>query len=133
MGRKVHPKIFRMGVIYTWGSKWFAGGRDYAKLLREDIKIKEYLRKQLKDSSVDRIDIERTARAMTVTVYSAKPGAIIGRGGTGIEDLKKKLSSILAKRGESKIHVNLNVIYLPFLFSELSCFTSSRYFSPFIF
>jgi small subunit ribosomal protein S3 len=110
MGRKVHPKIFRTGVIYTWGSKWFADGRDYAKLLREDIKIKEYLRKQLKGSSVDRIEIERTARAMTITVYSAKPGAIIGRGGTGIEDMKKKLSGILSKRSQDKVNVNLNVI-----------------------
>ncbi len=110
MGTKVHPKIFRTGVIYAWGSKWFADGRDYARRLHEDIDIKEYLRKQLKASSVDRIEIERTARSMTVTIYSAKPGTIIGRGGTGIEDLKNKLSEILSKKSKDKTNINLSVI-----------------------
>ncbi|MBN1585229.1 30S ribosomal protein S3 [Candidatus Uhrbacteria bacterium] len=109
MGRKIHPRIFRTGVIYTWNSRWFADGRDYARLLREDIGIKEYLRKELKAFSVDRIEIERTARALTVTVHSAKPGAIIGRGGDGIENLKKKLAGIVSK-GEKKVAINLNVM-----------------------
>ena len=106
MGQKVHPKIFRTGVIYSWGSKWFSQ-REFPKLLREDYKIKKFLWGKLKECAVDRIEIERTPRALTVTVHSAKPGFIIGRGGTGIEDLKKQLRVIL---GKEKTNVNLNVI-----------------------
>jgi small subunit ribosomal protein S3 len=113
MGTKVHPKIFRTGVIYSWGSKWFSGNRrEYSKLLQQDTKIRKFLKKQLKEASVDRVEIERTVRALTVTIHSAKPGAIIGRGGAGIEDLKVKLIELLAK-GKSKKeqpNVNLNVV-----------------------
>jgi small subunit ribosomal protein S3 len=105
MGNKVHPRIFRTGVIYSWSSKWFSKN-DFAKLLREDMKIKGFLRDKLKESAVDRIDIERTARALTITVHSAKPGFIIGRGGTGIEDLKKQLRTLL---GQTKVKSNLNL------------------------
>ncbi len=108
MGNKVHPKIFRTGVIYSWSSKWFSK-HDFAKLLQEDMKIKGFLRDKLKESAVDRIDIERTARALTVIVHSAKPGFIIGRGGTGIEDLKKQLRALLGK-SKDKLNLNLNVI-----------------------
>ncbi len=110
MGQKVHPKIFRTGIIYSWESKWFANKRDYAKLLREDTTIKTYLRKKLKESSVDRIEVERTHRALTVTIFSAKPGFIIGRGGTGIEDLKKELRNLLVKNKKEKFNLNLNVV-----------------------
>ncbi len=110
MGQKVHPKIFRTGIIYSWESKWFANKRDFAKLLREDTKIKAYLRKKLKESSVDRIEVERTHRALTVTIFSAKPGFIIGRGGTGIEDLKKELRDMLVKNKKEKLNLNLNVV-----------------------
>ncbi|MEY4722697.1 MAG: hypothetical protein RLZZ324_210 [Candidatus Parcubacteria bacterium] len=113
MGQKVHPRIFRTGIIYNWGSTWFATGRDYARLLQEDVKIKEYLKAKLKEASVDRIEIERTTRAITVTVHSAKPGVIIGRGGTGIEDLKKDLVKVIAKgraKKDKKVVVNVNVV-----------------------
>ncbi len=112
MGQKVHPKIFRTGIIYSWESKWFANKRDFAKLLREDTNIKVFLRKKLKESSVDRIEVERTHRALTVTVFSAKPGFIIGRGGTGIEDLKKALRDLLltGKNKKEKLNLNLNVV-----------------------
>lgn len=113
MGTKVHPKIFRTGVIYGWGAKWFANNRrDYAKLLQQDTKIRRFLDKELKDASVDRIEIERTVQALTITVHSAKPGAVIGRGGTGIEDLKSKLLNLLAKGKPKKDqpNINLNVV-----------------------
>lgn len=109
MGQKVHPKIFRTGIIYSWDSKWFSK-RDFPRLLREDIKIKTYLREKLKDAMVDRIEIERTPRAVTLTVHSAKPGFIIGRGGTGIEDLKKQLRAMLVKKPTDKLNLNLNVV-----------------------
>ncbi len=109
MGQKVHPKIFRTGVIYGWDSKWFAG-RDFPKLLREDQKIKVYLREKLKDASLDRIEIDRTPRAVTITLHTGRPGAIIGKGGTGIEDLKKALRGMLTKKPTDKLNLNLNVV-----------------------
>jgi small subunit ribosomal protein S3 len=120
MGNKVHPRAFRMGVIYAWDSKWFASKRDLAKMLREDAKIKSFLREKLKEASVDHLEVERTSRALTVTVYSAKPGFVIGRGGTGVEDLKKQLRVILGK-GNEKLNLNLNIVEVrnPSLSSEI--------------
>lgn len=109
MGQKVHPRIFRTGIIYGWDSKWYAG-RDFPKLLREDQKIKTFLREKLKEASLDRIIIERTPRAVTVTLHTARPGAIIGKGGAGIEDLKKDLRKLLVKKNTDKLNLNLNVI-----------------------
>ncbi|MEA3249184.1 MAG: 30S ribosomal protein S3 [Patescibacteria group bacterium] len=109
MGRKVHPKIFRTGVIYSWSSKWFGSKQNMPELLRGDARIRSFLAKKLKEASVDRIEIERTPRAITVTVHSAKPGMIIGRGGAGVEGLKKELKKIIGKAGE-KVNVNLNII-----------------------
>ena len=109
MGNKVHPKIFRTGVIYSWDSKWFASKANFPKTLREDMAIKTFLREKLKDSSLDHIEVERTPRALTVTVFSAKPGFIIGRGGTGVEDLKKSLRKVLGKEKE-KLNIQLNIV-----------------------
>lgn len=109
MGSKVHPKIFRAGVIYSWGSKWFGSKRNMPELLRGDARIREFLDKRLKEASVDRIEIERTPRAVTVTVYSAKPGMIIGRGGTGVETLKAEMKKLLGNR-EGKMNLNLNIV-----------------------
>lgn len=108
MGHKVHPKIFRIGNIYTWHSRWYARKKDLPGLLREDHKIRDFLRATLKDASVDRIDIERSANSVTVIVASAKPGLIIGRSGTGVEDLKDKLRK--AVFDGRKVTFNLNVI-----------------------
>ncbi|MEY4744962.1 MAG: hypothetical protein RL272_907 [Candidatus Parcubacteria bacterium] len=112
MGNKIHPKNFRLGVIYSWESKWFANKRDFAKMLREDMKIKTFLREKLRESAVDHIEVDRTPRALTVTIHSAKPGFIIGRGGTGVEDLKKALRDMLA-RGKEKLNLNLNIVEVP--------------------
>jgi small subunit ribosomal protein S3 len=111
MGQKVHPRIFRTGVIYNWGSTWFANKRDFAALLEEDTKIKDFLKKKLKEASVDRIEVERTTRAITVTIHSAKPGMVIGRGGTGAEDLKKEILKAIGRGGKKdKVAMNLNII-----------------------
>src|SRR5512142_1578228 len=112
MGNKIHPKNFRLGVIYSWESKWFANKRDFSKMLREDLKIKNFLRTKLKESAVDHIEVDRTPRALTITVHTAKPGFIIGRGGTGVEDLKKALRDMLA-RGKEKLNLNLNIVEVP--------------------
>lgn len=110
MGHKVHPKIFRTGIIYGWDSKWFAGKGQFAALLRQDVTLKKFLAEKLKESSVEKIEIERTPRAITVTVHSAKPGLIIGRGGTGVEDLKKQIRAMLIKGRNEKLNLNLNVV-----------------------
>lgn len=108
MGHKVHPKIFRIGVIYSWDSKWFSKRR-FPELLEQDHAIRVVLKKKLKEASVDRVEIERTPHAITVTIHTAKPGFIIGRGGTGVEDLKKLLKTMLKKSGE-KLSLNLNIV-----------------------
>lgn len=111
MGHKVHPKIFRTGIIYSWDSKWFSK-RNLPGLLREDNTIREFLKKRLKEASVDRIEIDRTPRAVTVIIHTAKPGFIIGRGGSGVEDLKKGIKDLLpGKKG--KLNLNLNIVEVP--------------------
>lgn len=108
MGHKVNPKIFRIGTVLTWHSRWYARKKDLPGMLREDHGIRAYLRKALKDALVDRIDIERSANAVTVIVASAKPGLIIGRAGTGVEELKDKIRKrFFAGR---KVTLNLNVV-----------------------
>jgi len=107
MGHKVHPTIFRMATIYRWNSKWFSKNRvQYSKFLREDIKIKAHLEKKLKESGIDSIQIERNAKEVVITLNVAKPGLIIGRGGAGVEDLRKDLQ----KRFFGKVaNLKLNV------------------------
>jgi len=103
----VHPKIFRTGQsqIYTWNSKWFAK-KDYALRLKQDVLIRGFVKKLLILAAVAKIEIERTANAVTVIIHSAKPGLIIGHAGTGIEDLKKKIKE---KFLDKKTVLNLNV------------------------
>lgn len=117
MGHKVHPKILRTGIIYSWDSKWFAGKGTYAAMLREDVGIRTFLRKKLRESAVDRIEIDRSPRAVTITIHTAKPGFIIGRGGTGIEDIKKSLRLLVRKsrkatglKFDDKTAINVNVV-----------------------
>ena len=107
MGQKVHPKIFRTGPsqIYTWNSKWFAK-KDYSARLKQDVLLRAFLQKSLKEAAVAKIEIERTANAVTVIIHSAKPGLIIGHAGTGIEDLKNKVKG---KFLDKKTALNLNV------------------------
>ncbi|MFA5413332.1 MAG: 30S ribosomal protein S3 [Patescibacteria group bacterium] len=107
MGQKVHPRIFRTGEsqIYTWNSKWFSK-KDYVARLRQDVDIRIFLKKALKEAAVAKIEIERTANAVTVIIHSAKPGLIIGHAGTGIEDLRKKIKD---KFLDKKVTLNLNV------------------------
>jgi small subunit ribosomal protein S3 len=105
MGRKINPKLFRIGFSENWRSRWYAG-RDYAEFLRQDIIVRKFLQTKLKESGIDRIDIERSRGEVKVNILAAKPGLIIGRGGSGIEDLKK---IILAKFLERNTKLQLNV------------------------
>jgi len=102
VGQKVNPVGLRIGVIRDWESKWYAG-KDYADLLHEDIKVREYITKRLRDASLSKIEIERAANRLNVTVHTAKPGMVIGKGGTEVEALRKALNALTGKR----VHINI--------------------------
>lgn len=102
MGQKINPIGLRVGIIKDWESKWFAE-KDYADLLHEDIKIREFLDERLKQSSVSSVDIERAANRVNITVHTGKPGMVIGKGGSEVEKLRKDLNKLTGKR----IHINI--------------------------
>ena len=88
MGQKVNPHGARVGVIYDWSTRWYAGKKDFANNLNEDFRLRKMLKEKFYSCGISRIDIERSAARMTVTLFAGKPGMIIGRSGKGIEDLK---------------------------------------------
>jgi len=102
VGQKVHPIGLRVGIIRDWESKWFAE-KDFADLLHEDIKIREYIEKRLKDASVSKVEIERAANRINITIHTAKPGMVIGKGGSEVEALRKSLNQLTGKR----VHINI--------------------------
>lgn len=102
MGQKVHPHGLRVGIIRDWDSKWYAE-KDYADLLHEDLKVRGYIEERLKDASLSRVEIERAANRVNITVHTAKPGMVIGKGGSEVEALRKALNEITGKR----VHINI--------------------------
>ncbi|MEI3607880.1 30S ribosomal protein S3 [Pseudogracilibacillus sp. SE30717A] len=102
MGQKINPIGLRVGIIKDWESKWYAD-KDYADLLHEDIKIREYLETRLKQSSVSTIEIQRAVNRVNVTIHTGKPGMVIGKGGSEVEKLRKDLTKLTGKR----IHINI--------------------------
>jgi len=97
MGQKTHPTGFRVGIIQPWRSTWFAKFGEYAQFIAEDAKIRKFVKKKLYTAGVSRILIDRKAQNTTITVVTAKPGIVVGRGGQGIEDLKSEVSKYLKK------------------------------------
>lgn len=102
MGQKINPIGLRVGVIKDWESKWYAD-KEYATLLHEDIKIREYLEERLKTSAVSTIEIERAVNRVNITIHTGKPGMVIGKGGSEVEKLRKDLNKLTGKR----IHINI--------------------------
>ena len=102
MGQKVHPKGLRVGIIKDWESRWYAE-KDYADLLHEDIKIREFLENRLKTAAVSSIEIERAANRVNITIHTGKPGMVIGKGGSEVEALRKELNNLTGKR----VHINI--------------------------
>ncbi|MFZ2804582.1 MAG: 30S ribosomal protein S3 [Patescibacteria group bacterium] len=90
MGHKVNPKLFRLGTTTTWPSRWFAREDTYRAQFKQDIQVREFFMKELKEASVSQVSIERSRGSLTISIATAKPGLVIGRSGAGIEDLKKK-------------------------------------------
>lgn len=114
MGQKVHPIGFRLGVIKTWDSKWYAEA-DYAKFLHEDIAIRKFLKKRLYNSGVSKIEIERAANKTKINIHTARPGLIIGKKGSEVETIKKELSSLTSK----EIFINIHEVRKPELDAQL--------------
>lgn len=123
MGKKINPKIFRMGVIRTWPSKWFSTGKDYARNVQQDVNVRRFLLKTLMEAGVDRVEIERSAKKINVGIYTAKPGLIIGRGGSGVDDLKKTLHKKFLSRPSgirlSDIKLNIFEVDRPNLSAQI--------------
>lgn len=115
MGQKVHPKGLRIGIIKDWDAKWFAGRKQFAELLLEDVKIRKYIKEKLYAAGISRIVIERAANRVRVTIYTAKPGIVIGRGGAEVEALRKELEKMTGKQ----IHVNIVEIKQPEIDAQL--------------
>jgi small subunit ribosomal protein S3 len=104
MGQKVNPNGFRIGVTRSWDSRWYAKKADYAKLLHEDLKLRELVKERLKDAGIAKIEIERAANKVKINVHTARPGIVIGKKGAGVEQLKHDLQKSCS--GE----VSLNII-----------------------
>lgn len=114
MGQKVHPKGLRIGIIKDWDAKWYAE-KDYANLLIEDIKLRTFVKKKLFAAGVSRIEIERAANRVKVTIHTAKPGIVIGRGGAEVESLRKELE----KRTSKNVNINIVEVKVPELDAQL--------------
>ncbi|MDF2367900.1 30S ribosomal protein S3 [Sneathiella sp.] len=114
MGQKVNPIGLRVGINRTWDSRWYAKD-DYAKLLHEDVRIREYLEKQLEQAGISKIVIERPAKKARITIHSARPGVIIGKKGADIE----KLRSAIAKMTNSEVHLNIVEVRKPEIDAKL--------------
>ncbi|MDP2871967.1 MAG: 30S ribosomal protein S3 [Bacillota bacterium] len=115
MGQKVHPKGLRLGIVADWDAKWFADKKTFKDTLLEDVRVRNFVQDRLRNASVARIEIERAANRLRLTVHTAKPGMVIGRGGTGVEALRKELVD-LTKR---QVAINIIEIKAPELDSQL--------------
>ena len=114
MGQKVNPIGLRVGVIRDWDSKWYAD-KDYADLLHEDIKIRDFVETRLQDASVSKVEIERAANRVNISISTAKPGMVIGKGGSEVEALRKSLNDLTGKR----VHINIVEIKKPDIDAKL--------------
>jgi len=115
MGQKVNPIGMRLGINRTWDSRWYADGAEYGKLLHEDLKIRTFLEKRLKQAGISRIIIERPHRKCRVTIYSARPGVVIGKKGADIEKLRQMISNMT----DADVHLNIVEVRKPELDANL--------------
>jgi small subunit ribosomal protein S3 len=115
VGQKVHPHGLRVGVIKDWDAKWFANDKDFAGTLLEDVKLRKYIKKRLFDAGISKIEIERAANKVKINIYTAKPGIVIGKGGAGVDSLKKDLE----KLSEKNVLINIVEVKVPELDAQL--------------
>ena len=115
MGQKIHPTGFRLALNRNWASRWYANSKNFAKMLNEDIKVRDYLKARLAHAAVSRVVIERPAKNARITVYSARPGVVIGKKGEDIESLKTELQKMLGV----PVHVNIEEVRKPEIDAQL--------------
>ena len=109
MGQKIHPTGFRLAVTRNWNSRWYANNRDFGDMLAEDIKVRDYLKTKLKNAAVSRVLIERPAKNARITIYSARPGVVIGKKGADIEKLRK----LVNKMTDADVAINIVEVRKP--------------------
>ena len=114
MGQKVNPTGLRVGIIRDWEAKWYAE-KDFAAYLNEDLRIRKYIEQRLADASVSTVEIERAANRVNISIHTAKPGMVIGKGGSEVEALRKELNNLTGKR----VHINIIEIKKPDLDAKL--------------
>ena len=114
MGQKVHPIGMRVGIIRDWDAKWYAE-KEYAEFLHEDLRIRKFISTKLADAAVSTIEIERATGRVNISIHTAKPGMVIGKGGSEVENLRKELNKLTGKR----IHINIVEIKKPDLDAKL--------------
>lgn len=114
MGQKVHPIGFRLGVIRTWSSRWYED-KNYAKFLHEDLKLRAEIHKGVSNASIAAVDIERAANKAKITIFTARPGVIIGKKGQGVEQLKKKMQTLTG----SEVFLNIQEVRKPEMNAQL--------------
>ena len=115
MGQKIHPIGFRLSVLRNWSSKWYANSKNFPGMLQEDIKVREFLKQKLAHAAVGKVIIERPAKNAKITIYSARPGVVIGKKGEDIESLKAQLQQLL----HVPVHINIEEIRKPELDAQL--------------
>ncbi len=125
MGQKINPHGFRLGNLYTWDSKWYAVGKEYKKLLLEDVALRKFLMLKLRLAGIVKVEIERSINTLKIIVYVSRPGVVIGRGGSGLESLKKmitqKLRIKLNDKKATKIDLEVKEVKSPDLSAQLIC------------
>ena len=115
MGQKVNPIVMRLGINKSWSSKWYAKGEEYANLLHEDLKIRNFISRELKSAAISKIIVERPAKKAIITIHTARPGVVIGKKGTDIERIKTKI----AKLTKGEIQLNILEVRKPELDAQL--------------
>lgn len=115
MGQKIHPTGFRLPVTRDWSSRWFADGRHFSKMLQEDILVRQYLRKKLAHAAVSRVLIERPAKSTNITIFSARPGVVIGKKGEELERLQADIHKML----QIPVHIDVEEVRKPELDAQL--------------
>ncbi len=118
MGQKVHPTGFRLGIASDWTSKWYADGKQYARLLNSDLEIRAFLKRKLAQASVSRIQIERPARSALITIHTARPGIVIGKKGEDVEALRREVAKRMGLELNS-VKINIEEIRKPEIDAQL--------------
>jgi small subunit ribosomal protein S3 len=123
MGQKVNPTGFRLGITYTWKSRWYADNGEYSERVVEDYRLREYLEKKLNSAGLVQVDIERSLTAIKITLFVSRPGVVIGKGGANLEDVKKDIERLLnvskLKKDKVKIDLRVEEVTKPDLSSKL--------------